>query len=310
LRRFNHPAVRVAGTILLIAVLFAAFPRDRLMAALRDVDWRVPAAAVPAYLAIHLGSVWKWHTLSRHSGAGLGWLAAAECYFAGLFATLFLPSLAGGDAMMATLASRRSRSTAGVVTAVVLGRTLDIIGLAVLLALSAGFVPGGLRRAGATPAAVGWAGSGVVILACAAVTLWLCPSLRPGFLARFLAEHREAFTPIRRPRVVAGPLAMAVAVQTAFAFLAWLVAQGCGLRIGPGVWLFAWSIAKLVAFLPVSIAGIGTRELALAGLLAPMGAPWAVVIASALAWDAVVLAGCLAGGGIWKSLGRFRPAVV
>ena len=40
------------------------------------------------------------------------------------------------------------------------------------------------------------------------------------------------------------------------------------------VWLLAWPLAKLIALAPVSLGGIGVREVALATLLLPCGSNW------------------------------------
>jgi len=62
------------------------------------------------------------------------------------------------------------------------------------------------------------------------------------------------------------------------------------------VWLFAWPLAKLSAAVPLTQAGIGVREAALAALLLPFGAAPELSVATGLAWDAVVVGGAIAGG--------------
>lgn len=59
-------------------------------------------------------------------------------------------------------------------------------------------------------------------------------------------------------------------------------------------------VSGVVSMLPVTIAGIGTRELALTAPLAPFGAPPGRIVATAVAWHAVMVSGSLAGGIVWK----------
>ena len=62
------------------------------------------------------------------------------------------------------------------------------------------------------------------------------------------------------------------------------------------MWFFAWPLAKLAAVLPLTQGGIGVREAALVGLLAPFGAPGPLVLAAGLVWEGVIVAGGLVAG--------------
>jgi uncharacterized membrane protein YbhN (UPF0104 family) len=75
-----------------------------------------------------------------------------------------------------------------------------------------------------------------------------------------------------------------------------LLAISCGLALPLRVWLFAWPLAKLAAVLPLTQGGIGVREAALVALLAPFGAPGALVLASGLVWEGIVISGGLLSG--------------
>jgi glycosyltransferase 2 family protein len=307
LRRWKLPRwARPAGSLLLLGAAFLLFPRGRLTAALGHLDARLIAAALPGYLAIHLAGAWKWHLLAQRARAGLPFLQALECYGAGLFGTLFLPSLAGGDAVTAALAATRAKSAAGVVAAAVLNRALDTLALAVLVSVTVAFVPESLHPEGVRLVHLVWAGGAAAAAGIALAAMAIRPAWRPAALSRLLARHSEALRPVRCPQLAVLPFALSVGIQVAFAALSYAVAHRTGVRIGFGIWLLAWTLAKLVAFLPLTVAGIGARELALAALLGPFGAPAATVVAAGLAWDVVVVAGSLAAGGAWKALGRFH----
>jgi len=49
------------------------------------------------YLLAHGIGVLKWRMVVNAAGAELDFLTSAQCYAAGLFGTLFLPSIVGGD---------------------------------------------------------------------------------------------------------------------------------------------------------------------------------------------------------------------
>jgi uncharacterized membrane protein YbhN (UPF0104 family) len=87
----------------------------------------------------------------------------------------------------------------------------------------------------------------------------------------------------------------------------WLGAAS-GLHVAFGVWLFAWPIAKLSALLPVTQGGIGVREVALVGLLAPFGAPPVLTAAAGLVFEAITIVGGLIAGIIALLVGRLSEA--
>jgi uncharacterized membrane protein YbhN (UPF0104 family) len=87
----------------------------------------------------------------------------------------------------------------------------------------------------------------------------------------------------------------------------WL-GQVCGLHVAFGIWLFAWPLAKLSALLPLTQGGIGVREAALVGLLAPFGASPALTVAAGLVFEAITIFGGLLAGVIAFLIGRFSSA--
>jgi len=93
-------------------------------------------------------------------------------------------------------------------------------------------------------------------------------------------------------------------MQFCFLLLTAWIASASGFRIPMNAWILAWPLAKLVALLPITMAGIGVRELALAALLAPFGVEPEHTMTIGLAWDAVMIGGSLVAGAIWKSIAR------
>ena len=285
LREFaaRHPWLRFAGSAVLLAGALLLLRRHRLDNVVHHLDLRLVGLSLPAFLGIHLLSGWKWHLLVSRSGAGLSPLRSLECYFAGIFGTLFLPTL-GGDAVSIALASRHAKHPAGVIAGAVLSRGLDTVALAALVGLAAMRVPEALSGGNTRSLLAVLGAAGAFALLGAVLLLVFRPELR-------------------RPRMVAGPLVISLLVQSAFALLALAIARSCGIGIGLGPWMFAWLLAKLVAFIPLTVAGIGARELALAALLAPFGVPAGQAVTLGIAWDVVAVAGSLGAGAVWKALG-------
>ena len=123
-----------------------------------------------------------------------------------------------------------------------------------------------------------------------------------------MAAYWHAFTAgFQRPVVTLLIFGISVISQAGLVMLMQWVGSQCGLVLPLRAWLFAWPLAKLSAFVPITLAGIGTREFVLAALLIPFGAEPASAAAAGLAWGAVFVIGSLASGAVSKSVGLLVP---
>jgi glycosyltransferase 2 family protein len=285
------------GSALALVLLFRFLPGRQVLDALGRLPAWVWIAVIAAYLATHLLGVGKWRLMVNTAGAGLNYFEAARCYFAGLFGSLFLPSLIGGDLVRVTLALRYGKTRAGVLLGSFLDRIVDFTALVLLAVAGALLVPGALG-----PQSRGvflWIGAAVIAaLVALAVVVRLIPFRRLSFRMRRRAVglRRAGRSVLQRPRAAIGALTISLVEQLSFITLSVVLAQACGLRLLFRAWLFAWPIAKLSAAIPLTQGGIGVREAALAGLLVPFGAPPTLTVAAGLAWEAVVISGALTGG--------------
>jgi uncharacterized membrane protein YbhN (UPF0104 family) len=90
-------------------------------------------------------------------------------------------------------------------------------------------------------------------------------------------------------------LLFAIALQSLFLLLNALLGRAAGINTSLGAWFLAWPLAKLVATLPISLAGLGVREAALVAFLGPFGASAADAMAAGLLWQSVLFAGGIVG---------------
>ena len=287
-------AIRIIGSVLLLTALALFFPRHKLVEALASIPPSTIAAALPIYLSLHfLGSL-KWQLMVSRPDAPLTFLEAVRCYFGGLFANLFLPSVIGGDVVTIALGVSRNRKTEQLVSGTLANRIIDLVALALLVgaALSNRDCQGAGQRLVQLVLVVLLSAS---ILVCVAVF----------FLRRRISGRAEKYVAAfiaswHRPWLTLAVLALSLAMQTGLIALSAWLGVGCGLHLPARAWLFAWPLAKLSGFVPVTLAGIGSRELVLPALLAPFGADPAAAASVGLAWDAVLITGSLVGGCISK----------
>lgn len=299
--------IKVAVSTTLLALIFILLPWARVWQSLRQLP---PLVWVCVWLGFGLGhalGVLKWRLFVNAGRASLGIVDAAQCYAAGLFANLCLPSIVGGDLLRMAMAGKISKRPEAVLWGGVLDRVTDVTGLAILVAV------GGLLARHSLP---GWGAQlltvGIVLsLFVAAILLpfvlrrpivWWPRKLRRKVGRSLVAIRRLG----RQPRIALAGLTLSIAIQTTFVLLnAWL-GHHIGVRVPLAVWFLVWPLAKVASLMPISLGGLAIREASLAALLKPFGVPLALGVLTSLLWQTVLIAGGLMGGLAYLVLNR-RP---
>ena len=268
------------GLALLAAVLALADPA-RVLAQLRAAQPGWLLAGLAAAIASNLVSALRWRALARWLGADMGAGDACRWYFQAIGLNALLPgAVVGGDVYRAVVLRRAGGDRAGTLAStwsVLLDR---LSGLWMLCAI------GGLGAALCADVLAPWlrlpAGAFIALML-AGTLLWLVlPWALPALLARagggWLAPLRVAAARPDFGRQLLGQALASAAVQLLSAAALASGALALGVAQPPAVW--AWAIAPvfLMAALPLSVGGWGTREAATVAALAPFGvaAPAAV----------------------------------
>jgi glycosyltransferase 2 family protein len=296
--------LRWAAALVVLGVLLHFLPLGPIRAAIARVPASRFLAVLLGYLLVHCVGVAKWRMVVNAAGAQLDFATSAQCYFGGLFGTLFLPSIVGGDVVRLAVGLRRSPRPAAVLTGNLVDRFLDVTAQAGLVLLGVLLIP----ELELVPEELEDRLENAFFILAAGVILLLIVvfRLRKRILAdrsmrfrRRLARLRHALRSVsKRPRVLALGWLLGTCIQAAFLMLTAQLAVYCGLALPLRTWLFAWPLAKLAAVLPLTQGGIGVREAALVALLTPFGAPGHLVLAAGLVWEGVVIAGGLIAGAV------------
>jgi len=293
-------SARWLAAILVLGILLHFLPLHLLSAAIQRVPLTRFIIILIGYLLAHIVGVVKWRMVVNAAGAQLDYPTSAQCYAGGLFATLFLPSIIGGDVVRLAVGLRRSPNPAAVLAGNVADRFLDMSAQAGLVLLGILLLPGSVPVALRNQArhAV-YVLAGVAAIAIALLGLLYRPLLR-GRSVRFrrrLGRLRFALRSVsRRPLVLFFGWILGTAIQSTFLTLTALLAISCGLFLPLRDWFFAWPLAKVAALLPLTQGGIGVREAALVGLLSPFGAAPHLVFAAGLVWEGVIILGGILAG--------------
>ena len=308
-RLWLRSILRIGGSALALIILFRFLPLGEVWTTLGRVPPHLWVLVVAGYLTAHLIAASKWRLMVNLGGSSLSFRQAVRCYFSGLFSTLLLPSVIGGDVVRAGLALRSTRSKAAILVGSFLDRVIDFLALAILSVIGALLVPGELapesRRVFVS------AGLTIAVLAAIliSIVLWF-PARKFSFrIRRGLVRLRNAAHAVRRqPQYVTAAVCLALLAQGSFIWLTAQVAAASGLHLPFRAWLFAWPLAKISALVPLTQGGIGIREAALAALLVPFGARPVLTVAAGLAWEGVIITGGLIAGLTAFLLAQFSPA--
>ncbi len=304
--------------LLVAAALLALLARS---VRLGEVARAVAAAAPgPLALALLLGladralMIGKWYPLLHAQVPEVGVTRAARAYLAAGFASYFLPTSVGADALRSVALGRGRRAVAEVGASVVVERLLGLFGSLSLALVSLalawrGPVPSPRSLGAFLPwAAAGWAAVLALLLAgfrsrafdAFAVRLH---GRRSGRGAEILARIAAAAERYRRaPRTIAWTAAASAGEQLFPVLILWTLARSLGLPVPFLTHLAVVPLAMLVGRLPISIAGLGVFEGALVGLYGLYGVPRADALAVAVAARAIEVAAQLPGAFFWSDL--------
>jgi glycosyltransferase 2 family protein len=305
-------ALRWLAATAVIGILLRFLPLGLLTEAIRRVPFATFLAILLGYLCAHAIGIAKWRMVVNAAGAELDFRTCTQCYAGGLFGTLFLPSIIGGDVVRLAVGLRRSANPAAVLAGNVADRVVDVTAQGGLVLVGVLLLPGALPTSlqGQARRALLYLGAALVAFIFGALLLYR-PVLQ-GRSVRFrrrLARLRHALRSVSgAPHVLLGAWLAGTAIQSAFLVLTAKLAETCGLVLPLRDWFFAWPLAKLAAVLPLTQGGIGVREAALVGLLSPFGAAPHLVLAAGLLWEAVVISGGLLSGLLAFLLGRGKFA--
>ena len=289
--------IRAAVSLAIIAGLVWWLSGDALLQAIAAIQPLTWLLVVSGFILGHLLSAFKWRLLLGAVGVRLAGLDAVRAHGAGVFANLCLPSVVGGDVIRAALVMRSHQRYEQVALGSLADRVNDTFALMLMAAVAALLVPAGAELA------TGWVLGVIallltgVIVTLLAVIMWLPLARLPEKVAKITLRLREALSSLRAaPGVALLAFVLSLCIQSFFVTLNMLLARDIGIETSAAVWFFAWPLAKLVALAPVSLGGIGVREVAIAGLMVPFGLDAGLVVAQSLSWEAVLIASGLFAG--------------
>ena len=287
---------RVAVSVVLLLAVLSRVDLREIANQLRDGHPGLFVLAVAVIMcAVVTGGV-RWHAFLALVSVAASRRDAVRAFFAGAFATNFLPASIGGDLVrgwVATSAGHRARAFASVIVdrASVFGCGIILAWTAVVLADD---VPATAVKVLVVTTTVFLTGAALFVLGVIVGTSSRV-SLRRFVPSRVLPVTRDFGRGLRasfaHPRVFVSTTASGLLYQVLVVTGIWLLARAVDVAISfPAVAIVLPSVLVLAA-IPISIGGLGVRELAFVTLLAPFDVSATdATLVSLLAGAAYVLA--------------------
>jgi glycosyltransferase 2 family protein len=294
-------ALKILVTAVLVTWVFSRIDLRELAANLRaSLGFWLLAAVLVGLVNITLGAV-RWRLMLAALGSPFPLGEAVRLVWSGLFFNTFLPTSVVGDALRGSWAARLS-GPAQAYWSVILDRVTAAGALTLVVAVGF-FFPEARALPAAPPIAAACLLIGLPCLLAVAA-----PDRFASLLVRLGGERmRRALegkiTEARPPGPRLKVLAVAAVVHLLMVVDCALIARAAHLDLPVGVLIAVVPTVLLASYLPVSISGIGVRDVALVELLGQVGVPRA----SALTVSVLILAVSIVlslGGGLVYLLSR------
>ncbi|MBD3246419.1 MAG: hypothetical protein GF333_05350 [Candidatus Omnitrophica bacterium] len=191
-----------------------------------------------------------------------------SAYFSGLFLNLFFPSVLAGDMFRGFGITRRHRAPRHVFSSLVMDRLSGLLALNLVVAAAYFSAYATLARAQAVSLAL----SAITVLNVCIVSLVVSRTFFRFLLAlvgpvrrlraRVVLLHRHLYYFRRHPLFFLYTLLFSLCIQCMTAVSFYFAARALGAQADLKIFLCLAPVIMLIAFIPVTIAGAGTREAA------------------------------------------------
>jgi len=314
-RRYAVTALKLAVSVVLLAVLFTRVDVHQLWASARraSLSWLVAASAI--YLLTLVAATWRWKLLLDAQHVRISGPTLLGSYLVATFFNNFLPSNIGGDVIRIRDTARAAGSKTLATTVVLTDRVIGLIALVLVAAIGATL---GSGTAGRAPSPIWpswlWAGfvvaaviSAPAVLAPAGLTRLLQPltAIHPEWIGERIDKLTSALERFRdRPSALAGCFLGALIVQGGLVvyYLALVWALHIDMRLVDLAVIVP--ISFVVQMLPVSVNGFGVREATFSLYFARLGAPIQSAVLMSLVGAALMMLFSLSGAGVFVARGH------
>jgi len=248
----------------------------------------------------------RWHLLLVGQGVMLGVRRATELNLVGVFFSMLLPGATSGDFLKAWYVTRDTPGRrAESATTVFLDRVVGLLGLILLAGVVFAWPFHAVAQDGLFRKVLLSVGVFALLLAGGLLgAIWLPIPLR-GRWGEMLARVRGSLrSGLANPATLFWVTALSIGNHLAFLACEYAVATALGAHLTIGQALCGFLVVNVVAAIPVTPGGLGSREAACVLVLGRFGVSAEIALATSLLVYAWLLLIGLAGAVIWAFLRR------
>jgi uncharacterized protein (TIRG00374 family) len=303
-------ALKVAVSLGLFAYIFHKVDARHLWEIMRTAKFPFLASAIVIYLIIQVLSAYRWRLLLIPLEMEVPFAKLLAYYFLGMYSNLFLPSAIGGDVVRIYYLNKVTRRLSGASTSVFLDRDLGLAALLMISTVVAAITGISFNGAPLAPIfaliSVAFVGANLVI--------FYKPSYRLLHKLLSLLKMKKADEKVERLfnsvnsyrgawRVLSLSLVVSILIQLGGVLVNLLNGSAIGLQTRGGAtdYMVFIPAIMLIIMIPLSIGGLGWRELSFIAFFKSVGATEAQAVTLALLWFAVQVLTSLPGGIIYIS---------
>ncbi len=291
--------LRLLGSGILVVFLIWHVEWKKVASAFVQLEAAYWVSALGMFFLIQCVSALRWQMLGRMLGLGGRWQEYLAYYYVGMFFNLVLPTSVGGDVVRAWYLGRleggnpaMGRRTAAFVS-VLADRLNGFAVMIVVASLAALCCPVAL------PSWIAWIVAGLgASCALGLAALPVLPRVRPWLPShpRLMRLFDAADLCLRDRIGMVWITLLSVLVQLGNIVFAWLIGVGMGLQIPALYYAVLIPLVSILTLLPISLNGMGLREIGTVGLLEPLHVDSATAVTLSLLLFAVYTTASLSGG--------------
>ncbi len=283
LRRRLLLFLRIFIGIGIIYVIFKYVPYQRIYTVFCHASIPHIILAFFIFFLTYLIGVLRWRFVLSVLDVHLSLREVSYSFFSSLFFNLFSPSLLAGDIFRSVTMTYRHHKTAKVISSVMIDRFSGAV--AILLIGLVAFVLGrGLLPQGEVFKAIGiflWVNLILVVFIFSRAFYSLIGRVfkkESGARRRIENFYREISILKRQPRVLVGSIGYSLVIQLLVCIIFYIIAEAFSVHINMGYFFIFVPIVQYIIAIPVTVAGLGTREAAVVYFLSRVGVDKSVAL--------------------------------
>jgi hypothetical protein len=300
---FRSKLLRAAVSLIILGLLLWKLDLQLVIQTLRYVDPALLILGTLVFLAANMVSVFKWRLILKAREVSASFFYLTSLFYIGLFFNNFLLSAMGGDVVKAFKLSRHTGRAAEATGSVVVDRASSAFALLAMAIITAGLELRLLKPWMSALVVAMFVAAllliGLVVSERAARKLSGMPLLRRDLLG--MRRHaRSLWFSLHSYKQHKGLMAWVMAISLAYQCLTVLTVYVLALSLGievPVIYYFLFiPIVLAVSMLPISLNGLGVREVAWVALFSLVNVAEAEALSMALLTFIVLTFVSLAGG--------------